>query len=124
MERSDVERWVDGYEAAWRTAGVEGLADLFTPEVTYLPSPWAKPVVGLDALSRFWDGARDGPDEAFDLRSEVVAVDGDTAVVRLAVDYQGRGGRWRDLWVITFGSDGRCTAFEEWPFSPGQPDGH
>jgi ketosteroid isomerase-like protein len=124
MERSDVERWVEGYEAAWRTAGVDGLADLFAPDVSYRPSPWAEPVAGLDALARFWDAAREGPDETFDLASDVVAVDGATAVVRLAVDYAGRGGRWRDLWVVTFGPDGRCVAFEEWPFSPDQPDGH
>jgi hypothetical protein len=32
--------------------------------------------------------------------------------------------RWRDLWVLRFDADGRCTAFEEWPFVPDQPDGH
>jgi hypothetical protein len=32
--------------------------------------------------------------------------------------------RWRDLWVIRFGDDGRCVAFEEWPFAPPQRDGH
>ena len=32
--------------------------------------------------------------------------------------------RWRDLWVLRFDDDGRCRAFEEWPFAPDQPDGH
>jgi hypothetical protein len=32
--------------------------------------------------------------------------------------------RWRDLWVIRFDDDGRCVAFEEWPFAPRQRDGH
>jgi hypothetical protein len=27
---------------------------------------------------------------------------------------------YRDLWIVTLGDDGRCTAFEEWPFFPGQ----
>jgi hypothetical protein len=27
---------------------------------------------------------------------------------------------YRDLWVIRFAEDGRCMAFEEWPFWPGQ----
>ena len=41
----------------------------------------------------------------------------------------GRGGlrargAWRDLWVLRFDDDGRCLAFEEWPFAPDQPDGH
>jgi hypothetical protein len=53
-----------------------------------------------------------------------VAVDGDTAVVRVAVDYRGKKHtRWRDLWVIRFAPDGRCRTFEEWPFAPDQDDG-
>ena len=59
------------------------------------------------------------------MRSEVLAVDGDTAVVRVAVDYGDPvTSRWLDLWVVRFDGDGRCQAFEEWPFAPGQPDGH
>jgi hypothetical protein len=27
---------------------------------------------------------------------------------------------YRDLWVITLDADGRCSAFEEWPFHPDQ----
>jgi hypothetical protein len=124
MDRNDVVRWVAAYEQAWRTAGTGGLAGLFATDVSYLPSPWAETLRGLDELAPFWDTEREGPDEPFAMTSEVVAVDGDTAVVRLAVDYAATGERWRDLWVLRFGPDGRCTSFEEWPFSPGQRDGH
>jgi ketosteroid isomerase-like protein len=125
VERAQVEQWVAGYEAAWRSAGTDGLGDLFTADVTYRPSPWSAPIGGLDELAAFWETEREGPDEAFDLRSEIVAVDGDTAVVRLAVDYlDADRSSWRDLWVLGFAGDGRCAAFEEWPFAPTQPDGH
>ncbi|MFB4314170.1 nuclear transport factor 2 family protein [Actinomadura sp. 21ATH] len=125
MDRDAVERWVAGYERAWRTAGVEPLAELFSSEVAYLPSPWADPIVGLARLGRWWDSERDGPGERFAFLSEVVAVDGDTAVVRVEVDYLSEDpSRWRDLWVLRFDIAGRCIRFEEWPFAPGQPDGH
>lgn len=128
MNRSDVERWVDGYERAWRTAGTGGLGHLFSPDASYLPSPWAAHVEGLAAISRFWEDEREGPDEPFTMAPEILAVDGATAVVRVSVDYdQGQATpaqRWRDLWVIRFDDDGRCVAFEEWPFAPGQRDGH
>ena len=46
----------------------------------------------------------------------------------MSVDYEPHGAtpaqRWRDLWVIRFDGEGRCVAFEEWPFAPGQRDGH
>lgn len=122
-QRATAEAWVHQYEQLWRTPGTDGLAELFTPDATYLTSPWATPVVGLAALAEFWDDARDGPDELFTMGAEVIAVDGPTAVVRVSVEYHASGDRWRDLWVLELDDDGRCTAFEEWPFAPSQRDG-
>lgn len=122
--RATAEAWVRDYERLWRTPGTTGLTELFTPDATYRTSPWATPIEGLPALAEFWDAERDGPDEPFTMSSEVLAVDGPTAVVRVSVEYRASGGRWRDLWVLELDDDGRCSAFEEWPFAPGQPDGH
>ena len=125
VERDQVTRWVDDYEQAWRTAGTESLSDLFAEDATYLVSPWADPVQGLEAIRELWEAERDGPDEEFAMRSEVVAVEGLDAVVRVEVGYERTtSGRWRDLWVLRFDRTGRCRIFEEWPFAPGQPDGH
>jgi hypothetical protein len=57
------------------------------------------------------------------MASEIVAVDGRTAVVRVHVDYDD-GQRWRDLWLFTLDDRGLCEHFEEWPFAPDQEDGH
>ena len=112
------EAWVSSYEQLWRTPGTDGLAHLFTPDATYRTSPWAPAIEGLPALAAFWDAERDGPDEPFMMDAEVIAVDGSTAVVRVGVQYGSSGDRWRDLWVLELDDDGRCTAFEEWPFAP------
>ena len=82
VRRDHVARWLEGYEEAWRTPGTERLAELFTPDVRYSSSPWAEPVVGLDDLALFWEAERDGPDEAFAMSSEVIAIEAETAVVR------------------------------------------
>ena len=125
MDRADVVKWVAFYERLWRTPGTELLGELFVPDASYLPSPWARPVEGLEAITRFWDGERNGTDEQFTMSSDLVAVDADMAVVRVSVEYGASGSRpWRDLWVLRFAPDGRCSWFEEWPFSPDQPDGH
>jgi hypothetical protein len=40
-------------------------------------------------------------------------------VVRVFVEYGEPGnGPWRDLWVLTFDDDDRCSSFEEGPFAP------
>ena len=113
--------WIAAYEAAWRTEGTEALLDLFTADATYQAAPFDDPFSGLDAIAQFWDDEREGPDEIFTLRFEIVAAQGDTAVARLEVVYGAPPKRtYRDLWIITLTDDGRCSVFEEWPFHPGQ----
>jgi ketosteroid isomerase-like protein len=121
-DRAAVDRWLAGYEAAWRTPGTEALADLFTGDATYLQSPYETPVTGLDEIKRMWEAEREGPDEVFTLVADILAVDGPTAVVRAEVRYGDPVSQeYRDLWVIRFAADGRCAWFEEWPYWPGLP---
>jgi hypothetical protein len=123
VDRSAVERWVAAYERMWRTPGTDDLGEIFTEDVSYLPSPWAEPIRGLPALAGFWEAERVSAEEGFTLTRDVVACEGERAVVRVSVDYA-TGSRWRDLWLLELTADGRCRAFEEWPFAPDQADGH
>ena len=119
MDRAAFEDWIERYERAWRTPGTEQLADLFTPDASYRTAPFEQPYRGLEAIARMWDAEREGPDEPFELDSEIVAVDADTGVARLEVRYLKPGGKtYRDIWIITLERQGRCTEFEEWPFWP------
>jgi ketosteroid isomerase-like protein len=121
-DRAMVRRWLAAYEAAWRAPGTEGLAEIFTGDASYRQSPYQEPVVGLDAVRRMWDEEREGPDEVFTLATDIVAVDGPTAVVRAEVRYGDPVRQeYRDLWIMRLGDDGRCDWFEEWPYWPGQP---
>ena len=122
MDRALVGRWLTGYEAAWRAPGTEALAALFTGDAVYVQSPYEQPVTGLDAIKRMWEEEREGPDEVFTLTTDIVAVDGPTAVVRAEVVYGDPPSQeYRDLWIIRFAGDGRATWFEEWPYWPGHP---
>jgi SnoaL-like protein len=121
LTREQVTDWVSGYERAWRSPGTSALGELFAEEASYRMSPYEEAVSGLEAIGRLWEAEREGPDEVFSMASEIVAVEGDTAVVRVEVVYDDPAEReFRDLWLIRFGDDGRCLAFEEWPFWPGR----
>jgi ketosteroid isomerase-like protein len=122
MDRDQVTRWVAAYEAAWRAAGTAALAGIFTADAIYRQGPYEEPVAGLPAIARMWEAERDGPGEAFQMTSEIVAADGDTGVVRAEVRYGDPVTQaYRDLWIIRFASDGLCASFEEWPFAPEAP---
>jgi ketosteroid isomerase-like protein len=119
MGRDQVSGWIADYERAWRSPGTEALAALFTADASYLQGPYREPVVGLPAIARMWEDERAGPAEVFQMTSEIVAVDGDTAVARIEVRYGDPVDQeYLDLWIMRFAADGRCRSFEEWPFSP------
>ncbi len=121
MDRDDLARWIAAYERAWRTPGTDALDALFSAGATYSASPFEQPVRGREAIASFWEAERDGPDENFTMSWEPVAVDGGVGVARVEVRYEGPPARtYRDLWVVRLEADGLCSAFEEWPFFPGQ----
>jgi ketosteroid isomerase-like protein len=121
VTREQVAKWVSAYERAWRTAGTAALADIFSQDAVYRQGPYDEPVRDLPAVGQMWEQQRDGPAEVFTMTSDIVAVDGDTAVVRAEVRYgEPTSQEFRDLWVIRFAADGRCSSFEEWPFWPGR----
>jgi len=116
MDRQQVMQWVVGYERAWRTGDLEGLATLFTEDARYRRSPYEESKIGLDAIRAFW---LEDDDEVFTLSAEPVAVEGRDAVVRLKVRYGDPVRQeYRDLWVLRFADDGRVEDFEEWPYWP------
>ena len=122
VRHEDLARWVRDYERAWRTPGTTVLETLFTPDATYIASPFEPPIHGREAIASFWEAEREGPNEVFSMAWEPVAVEKNVGVVRLEVRYGDPPTLiYRDLWVVTLDEDGRCTAFEEWPFLPGQP---
>jgi hypothetical protein len=118
MDRTELADWVERYESAWRSPGTESLAGLFTEDATYSPAPYRDPHQGLEAIQRMWEEERNA-DEEFSIESEIVAIEGDTGVVRLTVTYsRPRSQEYRDLWVVRLDERGRCTGFEEWPYWP------
>ena len=121
VTREQVTDWVAAYERAWRSPGASALAGIFTPDATYRQGPYDEPITGLPAIAVMWEAERDGPDEVFRMTSDVIAVDGDAAVVRVEVRYGDPVHQeYRDLWVLRFADDAHCAWFEEWPFWPGQ----
>jgi uncharacterized protein (TIGR02246 family) len=133
VNRGQLADWIAAYERAWRTPGTEVLADLFTEDASYSTAPYEEPHRGLDAIAEMWEAERIGPDEAFEMTSEVLAVEGDTGVARVTVDYkraEDKDGRvhrqqkeYRDLWVVRLDGSGLCSHFEEWPFWPPDQEG-
>ena len=56
------------------------------------------------------------------MSTDIVALDGDVAVVRALVRYGDPVRQeYTDLWIVRFDATGRCARFEEWPYWPKRP---
>jgi hypothetical protein len=119
MDRAAVMTWVGNYERSWRDSDANAVTILFTEDVRYRRSPYTPPLVGHASLAEFWtedEGA------IFTMSAEPVAVERETAVVRVLVRYGGdKPQEYTDLWVMHFAEDGRVDDFEEWAYWPDKP---
>lgn len=124
MTRDQLTEWLEGYEEAWRSPGTDALANLFAQNATYSTGPYENPHRGLAAIGEMWKAERLGPGEDFEMSSEIIAVEGNTGVVRIEVRYgPPKVKQYRDLWIVRLNEDGLCSHFEEWPFWPPDQEG-
>ena len=121
MNRADVERWIEGYRTAWTTDDPGDIGALFTEDATYSPYPWPRGERlwrGRDAIIDKWISHADSK-IGWRFEHEILAVEGDTAVVEGWTVYdRGEGAPWEEayanIWVIRFADDGRAHSFAEW----------
>lgn len=120
MIRSEVQNWINSYVAAWRSPSKDKLAELFTVDVRYQlhqAPPWNQSLSDLAELALYWEHVSSEQGE-FELQSEIVALEGNVAVVKIDVTYATADpAHWHNVWIIRFADDGRCESYEEWPFS-------
>jgi uncharacterized protein (TIGR02246 family) len=117
MDRSDIERWLAAYRAAWETDDPEAIGALFTEDAVYAPRPFGKPWEGRDTIVAKWVALGDSKNVP-QFESEIVAVDGDTAVVRGLTTYPAHDGEpeevYSNIWVVRLAPDGRARSYAEW----------
>jgi|SRR5690554_1468183 len=110
--RDTAERWVNDYRRAWESNEPDDIRALFTEDAEYFSVPWEDPWRGHDGIVEGWLESRDEPgDTTFEW--EIVAVDGNTAVVRAVTVYTAER-TYHNVWVIRFGANGRADQFTEW----------
>jgi ketosteroid isomerase-like protein len=125
VERADVDRWLQGYVAAWKSYDPEAIGELFAEDVEYRFHPYDEPVRGRDAVVEAWLGESDHegapPRDAegtYDGSYRAVAVDGEVAVATgeslCAEEAGGPIFHWDNCFVMRFDSEGRCREFTEY----------
>jgi hypothetical protein len=125
MTRAEFEHWLERYRAAWTTDDPQQIGALFTEEATYSPWPFSKPWEGREAIVAKWIERGDSKDP-WRFESELVAVEGDTGVVKGLTTYPAHDDEAEDaysnIWVIRLEPDGRARSFAEWWIQRPKPE--
>jgi hypothetical protein len=113
----DFKKWLDVYGRASKENDPQASAELFAQDAEYYETPFANPMVGREAIYRYWEaGAQTLTDKEFSY--EVLAVKGNTGI-----------GRWQGTFVnatsgsrvaldcvflVEFDGHKECSVFREW----------
>ena len=117
MSRADFEHWLADYRDAWATDDPAQVGALFTEDATYSPSPFSKAWEGREANVANWIERGDSQNP-WQFESELLAIEGDTGVLRGVTTYPAHGEEkeevYSNIWVIRLARDGRARSFAEW----------
>jgi ketosteroid isomerase-like protein len=119
MTHEDVQRWLDGYIAAWASNDPAAIGALFTDDAAYSYRPWesdADTVRGRDAIVASWMESPDDP-SMWVAEYQPYAVDGRRAVAVGSSRYYATDEEpertYHNAFLLEFDEDGRCSSFRE-----------
>lgn len=113
MTNRDIAKaWVEGYRKAWESNDPADIRAIFTEDAIYNGSAHDEsPAVGIEAIVTAWlDGLDEPGTTTFEW--EILAVDGDLAIVRGTSTYPDTV--FDNLWLVRIAEDGRASEFTDW----------
>jgi len=110
--------WLRRYGEAWTAGDPAAAVALFSDDAAYHETPFGPPMVGSEAIRRYWtDGARDGQREVR-FAAQPLAVSGDSGHARWQASFvrmaSGALVELDGVLAASFAAGGRCREFREW----------
>jgi ketosteroid isomerase-like protein len=110
--------WLRRYGEAWTAGDPVAAVALFTDDATYHETPFDPPMVGSEAIRRYWtEGARDGQRDVR-FAAQPFAVTGDSGHALWQASFvRVSSGAFVELdgaLAARLAADGRCREFREW----------
>ena len=110
-ERLDA--WMDKYMLAWSSNETDHIEELFTEDAVYDPQTADGEWDGRDEIVAMWQEIDDAEDN-WDFEWQPIVETDDLAVIQGRTNYFDPPTSYRNLFIIRFADDGRCSDFTEW----------
>ena len=109
--------WMESYGKASRENDPQASADLFARNAKYYETPFAEPMIGRDAIRKYWEiGAQTLMDK--ESTYEVLSVKDNLGIARWQSKFtdikSGRRLALDCLFLVEFDNNNKCSVFREW----------
>jgi len=117
MTRDEFKTWLDAYDRAWESRDAKAAADVFTEDAAYQETPFVEPMRGRAEILAYWSHVANSQ-EQIRFEYKILAVTEEIGIAHWWASFTRIPDKTRvdldGIFVITLGSDGRCTFLREW----------
>ena len=112
------EKWLASYGVAWESGDAGAAIRLFADDSKYYENPFADPMVGRDAIRRYWSEGAGESQKDVQFTHRAIAVVEDTGLAHWGATFvrvpSGNRVELDGLLMAVFDASGKCIVFREW----------
>lgn len=118
MKRKDFQEWLERYGRAWIEGDPAAVIELFGEDAAYFEEPFIPPMLGREAIRRYWtEGAQEGQ-TGITFQFSIIAVTEDTGYARWQAAFTRIPAKTQveldGVLAAKFNKAKQCREFREW----------
>jgi hypothetical protein len=118
IDHTAFEEWLLAYGRAWETGNPDAVAALFTPDAAYYETPFDEPMVGAEAIRRYWSQGAEQAQKDVRFGFLILSIAGRMGIAKWQASFEripsGVGVELDGILTAEFDQSGRCRVFREW----------
>ena len=118
ISMDEFREWLDAYGAAWQDGDAQAAHNLFTDDAEYYETPFGNPMVGRDAIRRYWSEGAGESQEGVRFLHEAIAVLESKGFAQWQATFvripSGNHVELDGFLMAEFDGAGKCSVFREW----------
>jgi len=119
LSHAALQRWLDGYGAAWEQRDAAAASALFSEDAEYRETPYADAYRGRTGIAEYW-AAVTADQREVEFTSRIIAIEGNTGVAEWSATFvnaaSGDTVGLDGVFVLEFDARGLCAELREWWF--------
>jgi ketosteroid isomerase-like protein len=118
LSLEEYKKWLDDYGEAWQKGDADAAIGLFSDGAEYYETPFDEPMVGKEAIHKYWSEGAGESQRDVRFLYEVITVRENKGVAQWHASFvripSGTHVELDGILVAEFDDSGRCLVFREW----------